>query len=72
MKVKYSDKQCDHPGCEKFIKQRLVNLSDKLTKCYKHYCAEEAKRGHFVNHKNRKDRIEAGLPVKSNLKSDQI
>jgi len=72
MKVKYSSKQCDHPGCTNFIKQRLVDVSDRLTKCYKHYCDEEAKRGHFVNTQNRRNRVRAGLPVKADLKLPQI
>ena len=59
-----STQQCSHEGCTKFIKQRLINLSDRFTKCYKHYCEDEAKRDHTINTRNREVRLLAGLPVK--------
>jgi hypothetical protein len=58
-----SDRVCSAPGCEKHIKQRMVELKDARL-CYLHYCKKEATKGHTVNTQPRKKRIVAGLPVK--------
>jgi hypothetical protein len=59
-----SDKVCDHPGCKKTIKLRLVETKKDHSLCYEHYKVAEANRDHFVDHRPRKKRVKAGLPVK--------
>ena len=59
-----SDRVCSAPGCEKHIKQRLVDTIDAHL-CYTHFCVKESGRAHYVNAAPRKKRIIAGLPVKT-------
>lgn len=60
-----ADKRCNYPGCNKRIKQRLVDIKENINLCYKHHCIKEAKRGHTINTRPRSKRILKELPVKS-------
>ena len=55
---KLSDKRCK---CGKCIKARLA---DRFDTCYACHIEAEATRGHFINAKPRKKRVNAGLPTK--------
>ena len=35
--LKMSDVQCNHKGCNRFIKQNVINRQPHAVKCYKHY-----------------------------------
>ena len=59
-----SDRVCMEPGCDKHIKQRLVDTKD-ARRCYYHWCVKESGRAHYVNSAPRKKRVLLGLPVKS-------
>lgn len=59
-----SDRTCALVGCKKHLKIRLVETKTNLLFCYEHFCKNEANRGHSVNTRPRRKRIEAGLPVK--------
>ena len=54
-----SDKRCK---CGKRIKARLA---DRFDTCYACYAKAEALRGHFINVKPRKKRLDSGLPTKT-------
>jgi hypothetical protein len=58
-----SDRICLHPGCNKPIKLRMVELKDARL-CYKHHCKKESGRAHYVNANPRRKRIVKNLPVK--------
>ncbi len=60
-----SDTECRAPGCRKHIKQRLVEMKNSIYLCYKHFCKKEQQRGHTINTKPRRKRIEQNLPVKT-------
>lgn len=40
MKLSYkilSTRKCNHPSCQKFLKQNLIDRQADAEKCYKHY-----------------------------------
>jgi len=63
-----SNVTCNHIGCNKRIKQRLIEKKKPNTLCYNHYKMKEEKRSHFIDTNQRDKRVKAGLPVKAGLR----
>lgn len=35
--IKYSSRRCNHPGCKKLIKAKILKRNPKADKCFEHY-----------------------------------
>jgi len=61
----HNDLSATHcPRCNGPLKERMVQAKERIPTCYKCYSFTEGQRGHTINTKARKDRIELGLSIK--------